>query len=72
MRELLGELLLEAGQPREALREFEASLRLTPHRFRSLAGAAGAAASAGNRGAARSYYRKVIELTGTTAPDGRP
>ena len=71
MRELLGELLLEAGQPRAALREFEASLRLTPHRLRSLAGAAEAAAGAGNRRAARSYYRKVIELAGTNGA-GRP
>ncbi len=71
MRELLGELLLAAGQPRQALPEFEASLRLTPHRFRSLAGAADAAASAGNRRAAQSYYRKLIALAGTKGA-GRP
>src|SRR5690349_1476489 len=65
MRELLGELLLEAGRPREALREFEASLRLTPNRFRSLAGAADAAARAGNRGLAASYSRKLLALAGT-------
>jgi len=65
MRELLGELLLEAGQPREALREFERSLRLTPNRFRSLAGAADAAARAGNRRVAASYYRRLIALAGT-------
>ena len=64
MRELLGELLLEAGKPREALREFEASLRLTPNRFRSLAGAADAAARAGNRRVAASYYRKLIAQAG--------
>ena len=71
MRELLGELLLDAGQPREALREFEASLRLTPQRFRSLAGATGAAAGAGNRRAAQSYYRKLMELAGSNGA-GRP
>jgi tetratricopeptide (TPR) repeat protein len=65
MRELLGELLLEAGKPREALREFEASLRLTPNRFRSLAGAADAAARSGNRRVAASHYRKLIDLAGS-------
>jgi hypothetical protein len=64
MRELLGELLIEADLPREALREFEASLRLTPNRFRSLAGAADAAARSGNRRLATSYYRKLIALAG--------
>jgi tetratricopeptide (TPR) repeat protein len=64
MRELLGELLLEAGRPRDALREFEASLRLTPNRFRSLAGAGDAAARAGNRRASASYYRKLLALAG--------
>jgi len=65
MRELLGELLVETGQPREALREFEASLRLTPNRFRSLAGAADAAARAGHRRTAAAYYRKLVTLAGT-------
>jgi len=65
MRELLGELLLEAGRPRDALREFEASLRLTPNRFRSLAGAADAAARTGNRRAATSHYRTLIAQAGS-------
>jgi tetratricopeptide (TPR) repeat protein len=64
MRELLGELLLEAARPREALREFEASLRLTPNRFRSLAGAADAAARTGNRRLAVSYYRTLLTQAG--------
>jgi tetratricopeptide (TPR) repeat protein len=62
MRELLGELLLEAGRPREALREFEASLRLTPNRFRSIAGAADAATRTGNRRLAASYSQKLLAL----------
>jgi hypothetical protein len=65
MRELLGELLLEAGRPREALREFEASLRLTPNRFRSLAGAASSAAGSGNRRLAASYSRKLLAQAGS-------
>jgi hypothetical protein len=62
MRELLGELLFEAARPREALVEFESSLRTVPNRFRSLSGAAQAAAQSGNRGLARSYYTKLLAL----------
>ena len=57
MRELLGELLLEADRPAEALREFELSLKSVPNRFRSLAGAGQAAALAGHKAQARLYYR---------------
>ena len=34
-RELLGELLLETGQPGAALREFETALKQTPNRYRA-------------------------------------
>jgi hypothetical protein len=33
-RELLGELMLAMGQPRDALKEFETALRQTPNRYR--------------------------------------
>jgi hypothetical protein len=69
MRELLGELLLDAGRPRDALREFERSLRTVPNRFRSLAGAARAAVDAGNRTRADSYYRKLLALAATADGD---
>jgi hypothetical protein len=62
MRELLGELLLEAGKPREALQEFERSLRTMPNRFRSLAGAGQSAALTGNGRLARSYYDRLLSL----------
>lgn len=62
MRELLGELLLESGKPRDALREFQRSLRTMPNRFRSLAGAGQAAAKTGNRRLAASYYRQLLAL----------
>ena len=62
MRELLGELLVEAGRPAEALAEFERSLQTVPKRFRSLAGAAAAAERAGNRRTARSYYQQLVAL----------
>jgi hypothetical protein len=62
MRELLGELLLEAGRPAEAQREFELSLTSVPNRFRSLAGAGRAAALAGHEAQARLHYQRLLVL----------
>jgi Tfp pilus assembly protein PilF len=72
IRELLGELLIEAQEPAQALKEFETSLRNNPNRYRSFAGAAKAADRAGDRASARSYYEKLIALAGnahTARPD---
>ena len=63
MRELLGELLLEAGQPGQAQREFVASLQIVPNRFRSLAGAARAAVLLKHEEDARAYYERLLALT---------
>ena len=63
MRELLGEMLLEAGRPADALRAFEQSLQTIPGRFRSIAGAAAAATRSGNRAAAAAYSRQLLTLT---------
>jgi hypothetical protein len=62
MRELLGELLLEAGRPAEAQREFELSLKSVPNRLRSLAGAGRAAALAGHKAQARLHYEQLLVL----------
>jgi hypothetical protein len=59
MRELLGELLLEADRPQEALREFERSLQTNPNRRRSLTGAARAAERSGNRSTAEGYRKRI-------------
>jgi tetratricopeptide (TPR) repeat protein len=61
-RELLGELLLEVGDPQAALREFERSLSYAPDRFRGLAGAGRAAEVAGDTGRAVSYYTQLLAL----------
>jgi hypothetical protein len=63
MRELLGELLLETGQPAAALEAFEASLKAVPNRYRSLSGAAKAALALGDRTKARTYYVSLVALT---------
>jgi len=61
-RELLGELLLELKQPKEALLEFEATLKAEPNRFRSLFGAAQAAELSGDTGKARARYTELVSL----------
>jgi tetratricopeptide (TPR) repeat protein len=60
--ELLGEMLLEAKQPANALKEFEANLKKEPNRFRSVYGAGRAAESAGDRTKARSYYAQLVKI----------
>lgn len=72
IRELLGELLMEAQEPAQALKEFETSLRNNPNRYRSFAGAAKAAFRDGDRAQAKSYYEKLLALAGnadTARPD---
>jgi tetratricopeptide (TPR) repeat protein len=62
-RELLGEMLLELQQPALALKEFEASHKLEPNRFRGLFGAAQAAELLGDTDKARTYYSKLVEVS---------
>ena len=61
-RELLGDMLLEAGQPAAALKEYEASQEREPNRFRGLYGAARAAEGAGDRTKAAASYGKLMAL----------
>ncbi len=61
-RELLGDLLLELGQPAAAAREFERSLQIGPSRFKAIHGVAHAAARAGDTARAREYYAKLVAL----------
>ncbi len=68
IRELLGELLLEANEPAQALKEFETSLRNNPNRYRSFAGAAKAADRAADRALAKHYYEKLVSLAGNADP----
>ena len=63
MRELLGDLLLGAGRPKEAAAEYARALKLTPNRYRGLLGAARAAEALGDTATARAYYTRVIELS---------
>lgn len=60
------------NQPEQALKEFEASRRVDPNRFRSLYGAGRAAEHAGDLEKARTYYSKLVSLcqyTDTERPE---
>jgi hypothetical protein len=61
-RELLGDLLLELGQPGQAAREYEASLQRAPNRFKTLYGVARAAELGGDRDRARAYYARLVTV----------
>jgi tetratricopeptide (TPR) repeat protein len=60
--ELLGEVLLETGNPAEAVKAFEASLLRMPNRAHSLLGAARAHAAAGDRALATERFQKLTEI----------
>ena len=61
-REMLGEMLLDAGSAKEALAAFEATMKKEPNRFRGAYGAARAAEALGDRSGARQYYSQVIDI----------
>jgi hypothetical protein len=71
-RELLGEMLLELKEPAQARKEFEATLKKEPNRFRGVYGAARAAALMGDRAAARRYYAQLLTIAERGDAPGRP
>jgi tetratricopeptide (TPR) repeat protein len=71
-RELVGEMLLQMNEPAQALKEFEATLKKEPNRFRALAGAAKSAAAAGDRATARKYYDQLVKICVKGDTPGRP
>lgn len=58
-REMLAEILLMAGRPAEALKEYERSLASDPNRFNALLGAASAAEKLGQTAVATKYSRQL-------------
>lgn len=66
-RELLGDMLMELGQPGEALKAYEASMVKERNRFRGLYGAALAAEQSGNRSRAQAYYEKLASMCAQSA-----
>lgn len=60
--DLLGDMLLEAGRPGEALAAFEAVLAASPNRLNTLYGAGLAAERAGDLAKARHHYAQLVQV----------
>ena len=71
IRELLGELYLAAGLDKEALVELQASDKVLPNRFRTIAAAAAASHATGSVEAAKRYYQALTALA-ANADGNRP
>jgi hypothetical protein len=71
LHELMGDLLLELGQPDAALVEYKRSLTDAPNRYRSLYGAAKTADATGDHAAANAYFRQFAQLV-SKAESTRP
>jgi predicted Zn-dependent protease len=60
--ELFGEILLKAGKPQEAAKQFATALLRQPNRSRSLLGAARAAAQMGDKAGALLAYSDLLRV----------
>ena len=67
--ELYGELLLEAGRPKDALVWFDRALARTPNRSRAVLGLARAAERAGDRVKSREAYKQFLANWRLADPD---
>jgi Flp pilus assembly protein TadD len=59
---VFGEILLRAGRPQEAGKQFAKSLERQPNRVRSLLGQARAAAQSGDKEGARVAYNRLLQI----------
>jgi hypothetical protein len=64
-REILGDLLMQAGKPADALREYEAVIAKEPNRLGPTAGAAQAAEKSGDATKASYFAKRVVAQTAT-------
>lgn len=62
-REMYAEMLIMSEQPAEALKAYEASLKISPNRFNSLYGAGYTAELSGDSKKAVKYYSELVKLT---------
>jgi len=61
-REMLGDLYLELDRPKDALVQYELSLKNNPNRFNTLYGAGKSAKLTGNKEKAYFYFNKLLKL----------
>jgi tetratricopeptide (TPR) repeat protein len=71
-REMLGDMLLELGQPQTALAEYRRALTLSPNRFNGLFNAGLAAEAIGDKAQAKSYYTALLQSTDNGSHSARP
>ncbi|MGC1524382.1 MAG: tetratricopeptide repeat protein [Steroidobacteraceae bacterium] len=71
-REMLADMLMELGKPREALAEYHEALQLSPNRFNGLYNAGRAAEALGETATARGYYLALLGSTDNGAHSSRP
>jgi len=70
-REMLAEMLLEAGRVAEARQAYDAVLKKEPRRFRAEFGAGLAAERAGDEEGARVHYRTLVDICEKADSPGR-
>jgi tetratricopeptide (TPR) repeat protein len=61
-REMLGYMLLENNQPKEALVEFEAVMKKEPNRFLAIYGAGKAAEASKQAGKAKAHFKQLADM----------
>jgi tetratricopeptide (TPR) repeat protein len=71
-REMLADILLDSGQPKPALVEYQRSLALSPNRFNGLFNAGKAAEATGNMADAKRYYAVLLAITDGGSHSARP
>lgn len=71
-REMLADMLLELGHAKQALSEYEISLRLSPNRLNGLYNAGRAAEAAGEQSKAQSYFATLMKSTDNGKNSTRP
>ncbi len=71
-REMLGYMLLENNQPKDALAEFEAVMKKEPNRFLAIYGAGKAAEASKQTAKAKGYFKQLADMgkdAGTERPE---
>jgi tetratricopeptide (TPR) repeat protein len=71
-REMLADMLLDFGRPKEALAEYEVALKLSPNRLNGLFNAGRAAEAAGEKAKAQVYYAELLKSTDGGTGSARP
>jgi hypothetical protein len=71
-REMLADMLLESGDAKAALAEYQISLKLSPNRLNGLYNAGRAAEAVGDRPRAEMYYAELLKSTNNGEDSTRP